>query len=501
MRKLNFYSHKTRWKWLLFVSAIVAFLAIIYASDLLLREIAREERKKVKVWANAITTKAELVTYTEQFFENIKAEERKRATLLVKALKKANDASWEEDVTFYTDVISSNSTIPSIITNEKGYIDYAVNVDDEIYKMKHIQELGDKLAEYESLKISYYKNHYNVIYYKESHIYAQLRSMLDNLIESFFQEVVINNTSVPVIITDSSQHNIIAFGNIDTTETINWEELIKVMKGENKPIKIDLPEQGQCYVLYKESSVLTQLRYFPYIQFLIILIFLFVAYLLFSYVRKSEQNQVWIGMSKETAHQLGTPISSLMAWNELLKEQQVDATIIQEIDKDVSRLETIAQRFSKIGSVPEFKDENIVETLQNFIVYLQTRISSQISIKINIPEDPNICVPLNKYLFEWVVENICKNAVDAIEGQGVILINILPEEKYVHIDIADTGKGISSKKQKAIFNPGITTKKRGWGLGLTLAKRIVEEYHQGKLFVLKSTLGKGTVMRITLKRH
>ncbi len=500
MNRFNFYNHKTRWKWLLFIASILAFLIIIYASDLLLREIAKEEREKAKIWANAIVTKAEVVTHTEQFFENIQTEERKRALLLVKALKKANDASWDEDVTFYTDVITSNATIPSIITNEKGDIHYAVNVDERISKMKNIKELGEDLQEYETLKIPYYKEHFNIIYFKESLIYTQLRQMLDNLIESFFQEVVINNTTVPVIITDSSQYKIIAYGNIDTTEVIDWEALIKSMKGENKPIKIDLPDQGMCYVFYKESSVLTRLRYFPYIQFIIILIFLFIAYLLFSYARKSEQNQVWIGMSKETAHQLGTPISSLMAWNELLKEQQVDEDIILEIDKDVQRLETIAQRFSKIGSMPEFNQENLVDILQNFISYLQTRISSQIEIKLMVSDGANIIVPLNRYLFEWVIENICKNAVDAIEGQGVILIDISTDEKNVYIDIADTGKGISFKKQKKIFNPGITTKKRGWGLGLTLAKRIVEEYHKGKLFVLKSGMGKGTVMRIVLKK-
>ncbi len=497
---MNLYSNKTKWKWGLFISAIVTFLLIIYASNLLLREIANEERKKVKMWADAITTKAELVTYTEHFFENIKKEEGKRAALLVKALNKANEASWDEDVTFYTDVISSNATIPSIITNEKGDIDYAVNVEPYVSEMKNIKELGNSLADYEQLKIYYYKDNYNLIYYKESQIYSQLREVLNNLIESFFQEVVINNTSVPVIITDSSQQRIITFGNIDTTETINWASLLKSMKGENHPIKIDLPDQGTCYVFYKESSVLTRLRIFPYIQFLIILIFLIVAYLLFSYVRKSEQNRVWVGMSKETAHQLGTPISSLMAWNELLKEQQVDPGIIREIDKDVNRLETIAQRFSKIGSVPEFVEENLVETLSDFLSYLQTRISSQITIKLNIPDNPKIIIPMNKYLFEWVVENICKNSVDAIDGKGVILIDIIEEEKCVHVDISDTGKGISSKKQKAIFNPGYTSKKRGWGLGLTLAKRIVEEYHKGKLFVLKSAPGKGTIMRITLKK-
>jgi signal transduction histidine kinase len=282
---------------------------------------------------------------------------------------------------------------------------------------------------------------------------------------------------------------------------VDWKILLKTMKNVNLPIEIELPEQGTCYVFYKESTVLTRLRYFPFIQFIIILIFLVVAYLLFSYARKSEQNQVWVGMSKETAYQLGTPISALLAWNELLKENNVDETIITEIDKDLHRLETIAQRFSKIGSIPEFQPENIVTVLQDFVLYLQARLSKQIDIKFIIPENPEIIVPINRYLFEWVIENICKNSVDAIDGKGVILLNIIEEEKWVHIDISDTGKGISGQRQKSIFNPGYTSKKRGWGLGLTLAKRIIVEYHKGKLFVLKSLVGKGTTMRISLKKR
>ncbi|MEG2070893.1 MAG: HAMP domain-containing sensor histidine kinase [Bacteroidales bacterium] len=235
-------------------------------------------------------------------------------------------------------------------------------------------------------------------------------------------------------------------------------------------------------------------------QFFIIFIFFVVAYLLFSFARKSEQNQVWVGMSKETAHQLGTPISSLMAWNELLKEQNIDASIIKEIDKDVNRLETIAQRFSKIGSVPELKNENLVHILEEFVGYLQTRISSKVDLKFNKPDNQNLELPLNRYLFEWVIENLCKNSVDAMDGKGVIIINITEEEKRVHIDITDTGKGIPQKKFKTIFNPGFTSKNRGWGLGLTLAKRIIKEYHKGKLFVKSSSIDRGTVMRISLRK-
>lgn len=499
----SLYRNKNRWKFWLFLSAAIAFVLIIYASNILLRNIADEERQKVKIWADAVSAKAELVNYTEYFFDNIKTEEGKRATILVKAMQKVNNAAWDEDVTFYVDIIAANSTIPSIITNPDGEVDYVVNVDLATSKIKHISELGDRINEYESLKIVYYKNRYKILYYKESQIYSQLRKMLNNLIESFFQEAVINNATVPVVITDSTKNNIITYGNIDSmriqNKNFSWEKLISKMESAHTPIKVQLPAQGTCYVFYEESQILTRLRFFPYIQFGIIAIFVVIAYLLFSFARRSEQNQVWVGMSKETAHQLGTPISSLMAWNEILKEQAVDQSIISEIDKDVHRLDTIAKRFSKIGSIPELKPENLVEVLDEFVNYLQARISKKITLVFNKPSESEIIVPLNRYLFEWVIENVCKNAVDAIEDTGTITISIQKSDKQIFIDITDNGKGIPANKQKNIFKPGYTSKKRGWGLGLTLAKRIVEEYHKGKIFILSSIVGKGTTMRISLR--
>ena len=337
---------------------------------------------------------------------------------------------------------------------------------------------------------------------KESQIYSNLRILINNLVQSFFQEVVINDASTPVIITDETKTKIFAFGHIDTTNVKtdrDWIHLIKEMEKANTPIKIDLPQQGTCYVMYEESTVLTRLRYFPYIQFFFIFVFIIIAYIVFSFARKSEQDQVWVGMSKETAHQLGTPISSLLAWYEILSEQEVDHQILNEIKKDINRLETIAQRFSKIGSVPELKNENIVQVINEFMTYLQTRLSSRVEIKIN-HSSPEIYLPLNKYLFEWVIENICKNSVDAMDGKGVIIIDINEEGKRIHIDITDTGKGIPQQRFKQIFKPGFTSKNRGWGLGLTLAKRIVEIYHKGKIFVKSSAIDRGTTIRISLKK-
>ena len=500
---MNLYTQKKRWKWLLFVSAFIVFLVILYYSNVLLGGIAREERQKVKLWAEAVTQKAQLVNYTNYFFDEVKAEEAKRATQMAKVIKKVFDAPLDEDLTFYVDMLQENKTIPLIMVQMDGSISYTANVPDDISKMRNISELGDEINSFEQLKVYYDRPKYVVMYYRESKIYTDLRAYMENLQESFFEEVVINSASIPVIITDSTEQRVVISGNVDSTQIATSEglrQLIARMKSSNKPIEIDLPDQGHCYVFYEESPILTRLRYFPYIQFFIILVFVIVAYLLFSFARRSEQNRVWVGMSKETAHQLGTPISSLMAWTEILRESDVDPSIVGEIDKDVHRLETIAQRFSKIGSVPELKDENIVEVIDQFTAYLRTRISSKTTLIFNAADYPEIILPINRYLFEWVIENLCKNSVDAMEGDGVIAINLIDDKTHVHIDITDTGKGIPPQKQKTIFKPGYTSKSRGWGLGLTLARRIIKEYHKGNLFVKSSIVGKGTTMRITLKR-
>jgi nitrogen-specific signal transduction histidine kinase len=496
-------SKNKRLNWALFVMASLILTAMILYSSALIKNIQEEERRKVNVWADAIIYKANLVSYMEEFFKTIRVAESKRASLLVKAMQKVIEAPLYEDPSFYLEIISSNSTIPSIITDANGNIHYTVNVDDEISNMKHINELGSKKEKFDSSRMYYYKDKYNTLYYKESKIYSDLRTVIDNLVESFFQEVVINDTSVPVIITNSTMCDIIASGRINSAEMKTKEsklKLIKNLKSKNKPIKIELPYQGTCYVLYDDSSILVQLRYYPIIQFIIIIIFIVAGYLILSFARRSEQNRVWVGMSKETAHQLGTPLSSLLAWNELLKEQGVDPNIMNEIEKDVNRLETITQRFSKIGSEPELVTTNVATIIEEFVKYLQTRISSKVVIKVNHNEVKNFTIPVNRYLFEWVIENICKNSVDSMDGKGVIIIDLLEDEKHFFVDITDTGKGIPSKGIKHVFKPGFTTKKRGWGLGLPLAKRIIKQYHKGKLFVKSSALDRGTVMRIQFRK-
>ena len=263
--------------------------------------------------------------------------------------------------------------------------------------------------------------------------------------------------------------------------------------------KLALLGSPNQYLYYSKSIILIKLTYYPYVQLGVILLFILVSYFAFSYSRKAEQNQVWVGLSKETAHQLGTPISSLLAWLEMMKLKSSDKEMLVELEKDIMRLEKITGRFSKIGSKPLLRKENIQKIITTAINYLKSRSSDKITFKLDMPSEL-LNVPLNASLFEWVIENVCKNAIDAVNGSGEITLSIMDHTQVIYIDISDSGKGISKSKFKTIFKPGYTTKERGWGLGLSLTKRIIEEYHDGKIFVYESEIGKGTVIRIVLKK-
>jgi hypothetical protein len=317
----------------------------------------------------------------------------------------------------------------------------------------------------------------------------------------FVFTVIKYNVTVPVILVDKDT-SILMYNNIDTVRVNHpgyLEKKLAVMMDENEPIEIPYLPNKKQYLYYSRSTILTALTYYPFIQLGVILLFILVAYFAFSSSRKAEQNQVWVGLSKETAHQLGTPISSLMAWLEMLKLKSNDKGLINELSKDILRLNKITERFSKIGSQPALVPENLVEIVQNTLNYLRTRSSDKIKFEFDCKEK-EINAPLNAPLFEWVMENVCKNAMDAIEGEGLIRIVITNNSQFIFIDISDNGKGIPKSKQKTIFKPGFTTKKTGWGLGLSLTKRIVEEYHKGKILVAESELGSGTTIRIILKK-
>ena len=320
---------------------------------------------------------------------------------------------------------------------------------------------------------------------------------------SFVFEVVRNNETVPVILTDDKD-SVICFRNLDSLKSLKPEFLkvqLQIMKQQHERIEIKFSPTQSQFIYYKDSLILTKLAYYPFIQLGVIFLFILVSYFAFSISRKAEQNQVWLGLSKETAHQLGTPISSLMAWSELLKLQSIDAQLVSELEKDVSRLQTITDRFSKIGSAPVLTSTNIHTVVSSASNYMKSRTSSKVVFNLHATENQEIYVPINEALFEWVIENLCKNAVDAMDGSGTIDVYITDNVQVVYVDIKDSGKGVAKSKFKTIFQPGYTTKQRGWGLGLSLSKRIIETYHNGKIFVKSSGLNSGTTFRIALKKQ
>lgn len=341
----------------------------------------------------------------------------------------------------------------------------------------------------------------------------------DDQLNYFFE--VRDSLSVPAIVTDG-KGDIKTTRGLDTTKTyiptegitelagkkkydpVYYQQELQLMKEQHQPIRIKVPESigGYWLVYYKDSMLLTQLRIFPYVQLTIIAIFLAVAYTAFSSARKSEQNQVWVGLAKETAHQLGTPISSLLAWIELLKDKfdAEDDPLIAEMANDVQRLEIVADRFSKIGSRPVLEPHSVYEVVKDFVDYFKVRVTDKISFELT--GNPHLTAGLNVPLFAWVIENLLKNAVNAIEGKGSIKVDIKSSKtkNLIYIDVTDTGKGIARSNFKTVFRPGYTTRKRGWGLGLSLTKRMVENYHNGQIFVKDSELGKGTTFRIVLKK-
>ena len=499
---MDIYLRKKRWKWFLFGIAAIIVAVSLYFTNILVEQIRRNERTNVEIWADAIHRKADLVNFTNKLFEQIRDEERRRVTILAEAQKRSIYATSSDELTFLLSIFENNNTIPVIQTDQNNYIIGARNVDVDTSKY-FTGKLRQEFSEFQPIVVNYYKNKKLYFYFKDSNIFTELKSVLDDLIRSFFSEVVMNSASVPVIITDSTKTIVIEFGNIERKkmeDPVFVKNTLQAMEFQNTPIRVNLAGTGTRNIFYEDSFLLTQLKYFPYLQLAAIGIFLLIAYFLFSYARKSEQNRVWVGMAKETAHQLGTPLSSMIAWVELLKLKGVDQETVNELRKDIVRLETITDRFSKIGSAARLESTNIVSIVYESVSYIRSRTSQKVSFIISPDENTGIIVPLNTHLFEWVIENLCKNAVDAMEGNGIITITITEEPAQVVLDFTDTGKGIPKSRFNTIFHPGFTSKQRGWGLGLTLSRRIVENYHSGKIFVKSSILNKGTTFRIILKK-
>lgn len=314
-------------------------------------------------------------------------------------------------------------------------------------------------------------------------------------------KIIENNSNIPMILVDE-EGNIENYQNLDSVKALSpkyIENILTKMKSENAPIEVSFSGHNKQYIYYRNSDLLNKLTYYPLALILILFLFLSLVYMFYNSNKVAETNKLWTGMAKETAHQIGTPLSSLLGWIAILKMEKVEDKYVEEIEKDVSRLNTIANRFSKIGSTPELKKENIVAITKQAFDYLESRSSKQISFSF-ASVDNEIYSNLNTELFGWVIENLIKNSIDAMLGKGELKLNIENTSKKIKITISDTGKGIPKKLFNQIFKPGFTTKKRGWGLGLSLSRRIVSDYHKGKICVQKSEIGKGTTFEISLDR-
>lgn len=380
----NIYDSRQRLKYVFIFTAILIAIASLVVSDILIRDLAQEERQKMEVWAEATRLTA------------------------------SKDAAV--DMSLVLKILQGNTTIPVVLCNDRDSIMFLKNID-----------------------------------------------LPENGVEAFEKAKV------------------------------------RELKSKNT-IAIDMEDGTYQYVYYDDSIILKRLLIYPYAQLTVVFVFILIAFLALASTKKAEQNKVWVGLSKETAHQLGTPISSLIAWVEYLRTRDIDASLLTEMEKDVKRLEMIAERFSKIGSNPDPVPVDLSQSIRSALGYMNTRISSKVRIHMSLPDEP-VLVLMNDSLFAWVMENLTKNAVDAMEGQGEIYVQLEERDKIVRIDISDTGKGIAKSKFKTVFNPGYTTKKRGWGLGLSLVKRIIESYHGGRIFVKNSEMGKGTTFRIELRKY
>lgn len=512
MKSINLYSNKQKWKIVLSIIFILIVISSLWYTSFITKKIQQDERLRVKIWSETVKKQAQLVNLTNQTFDQLRVEERKNIEVWTRAIKEIERE--QNDYTFVTSVITDNPNIPlvlELIKQKAGRTLYKYegrNINFSEKDFNSVSEYEDTLKKMaqewdsvnEKITISSIYNQTQIVHYGTSKLFKELKSKSDSLITQFTQDLIKNSALVPILFIDSNSRKIVAT-NISSQElkdSLKIEQLIAEMKAENKKISIDLGDNIKGEIYYFESTTLKQLRFYPWIQLGIIVLFLIIAYFLFSTFRKAEQNQVWAGMAKETAHQLGTPLSSLMAWVEIIKSDGVPESSIAEMNKDIKRLETITDRFSKIGSISKTEDIDVVNLVVNAIQYLSSRVSKKVTLKIS--GDEQAIAKLNEPLFEWVIENLTKNAVDAIQGEGSVEFYIANNNDKVYIDVIDTGKGIPANKQNSIFNPGYTTKERGWGLGLSLVKRIVEEQLKGKIFVKTSELNKGTTFRIILNK-
>ncbi len=488
-------------RWFFFIAGTAIVLFFFWKVNDVVTQLQKEEQQKVKIWADAVSRKARFMEHTEAFFHQVAKEEQIKLQQFITAHKFILSQPLDAELNFYYDVIVNNRSIPVIITDEFNNIQLSQNIN---LPPNQKVLVGDLLKQFsKNPPFEYYVSGMTFrLYYCESKAYTDLKETLMYFTGDFLNELVNNSVLIPVVITDSTEKRIIASGNIDKTliDKEHLAETLDDMERENGEILLNLPGNPNAKIFYTRSQTIKALQYYPFGYSVLLFVFGFLIFRLFKTMKKNEQNSMWIGMNKETAHQLGTPISALIAWVEYLKLQPENEEICTEITKDINRLNRVTQRFSQIGKQPELVVQDVIPVVDNAMNYLISRSSKKITYNINLPQGERILLPINQYLFEWTLENLLKNAIDAMSGIGTFTLDLKEDSKRVFIDMSDTGKGISKRMQRKIFEPGYTTKERGWGMGLSLAKRIIEEYHHGKISVKQSAVGKGTTFRIVLKK-
>ncbi len=505
---MDIYSKKSNYKLIIFLTAILIGMGTVVYTNYLANSISKNEKRKAKLWADAIEKRAHMLNYTYELFNKLATDEREKVNIWAQSTKFILTVEDNELLTFFNEIVTSNDNIPVLLINEEGTILSARNTEskfDKPGKKMTIAELRE-FSGYPPIIVQY-KNlpgfGRNYIYYQDSKLFQNLKITLNELVEKFIYEVVMNTTSSPVILLDEHSQ-LLAFSNIDSSEvadSILLHTKVQNMAAKYEPILLSLGNTDKRFIYYDESLLIKQLRWFPAVQLAIFAAFILLSYLVFSNSRKAEQNLVWVGMAKETAHQLGTPISSLSSWVEYIREMELlkNNDVLVEIEHDIQRLTLVAERFSKIGAQPKLDATDLVSFIENYTEYFKKRISTKVSISVSQKHSSTITAMLNSDLFGWVLENLLKNAIDAMGGEGKISILIFSQANNAVIDISDTGAGIPKGQWEKIFEPGFSTKRRGWGLGLSLTKRIVEDYHSGKIMVKRSEVGVGTTFRVFLK--
>ncbi len=505
MSKKGIHINKQRWKIVLTFLVLLVIAGTLFVSNVFISKIGQREKDKAKQWAESVKKKGELVELSNQIFLELKKKEKQKIDLVVKAQKtilNKSDLGQNQDIEFSYSIIESNTDIPVVLLIGDEVSQYR-NMD-SFYNEGLSQKEKDSICLVKSqkwkennqfYKIEYFEGMYLEFIYGNSFELERLQGESQKLIDAFSKEISENKGLIPVILWDDQKKKVVASNVKGSTSTLI--ALKDEWRKKNKPLEFNFGSEKKT-LYYSDSRELTYLQWVPYFQFIVLGLIILLGYFIFSTFRKAEQKRVWAGMAKETAHQLGTPLSSLMGWQAHLEGLKIDPMITGEMKKDLQRLERITDRFSKIGSESKLDDTDIISSIEQNLTYLKARLSKKVEISFSSALKKGTIVPHNQSLIDWVIENLCKNSVDAMSGVGNLSITVFEEKKSIHIDITDSGKGIPLNDQKAIFDPGYSTKKRGWGLGLALVKRIICEHHRGKIFVLKSKLGQGTTIRISL---